>query len=147
MNAFLFKKKIINKNYDNFGCEFLDIESYKPFINNIIENDYIYIDINLINKMVDIEYQENIRRFANEKISNLKDDISKNGLKLPGTIVADSIRVKLQDGNHRFAACKDLGFKTFPVNIEFSERQIKSGGINYQDFIQELLRKAFNDNS
>lgn len=136
-NVSALRAKPLQFDFENHGCEFLDLAESVPVI--YTEPDYILLDIETVRKTLDLKYQEEIRTLHGEHISNLTEDIRLNGLKLPGILTCDSLRVKLQDGNHRFVACDSLGYKTFPVKFQFSDGKIKSGGISYMEIIKELL--------
>lgn len=127
-------------NFDNYGCEFLDLEEYHPVSKK--DTDILFFDIGFLKNAVDYSYQNQIINNNREHIDNLKADIRSNGLKLPGILVLSATSCKLQDGNHRFIACLELGYEKFPVKLQYSDGNIRSGGYKYLDFIQELFRSV-----
>ena len=93
----------------------------------------------LISKMLDQHAFLNMRVNDAKYIQQLKIDIAKNGLSQPGQITIGTNGCTLSDGNHRFAACQELNYKTFPVKVFKSNNPVKMGGIKNGEFIMELL--------
>ena len=59
---------------------------------------------------------------SRETIDKLKEDIKKNGFKEPIVVVYDKFsnggEATIIEGNHRYAAAKELGLKEIPVTFE-----------------------------
>jgi hypothetical protein len=116
-----------------FLDELLTIQPWKP-------STIIYLPMSFIEKTLDLDYINKIQREDTAWIDELQHDIAKNNLKLPGTLTISTMKIKLQDGNHRFIACERLGFQSFPVRTEYTDGHIRSGGLLIQDIIEGYLR-------
>ena len=125
-------------NFENYGCEFLDFEDAAPVYKK--DTGILYFDVEFLKNAIDYNYQNEIIAKNKAYIGQLKADIAANGLKLPGVLVLSATSCKLQDGNHRFIACTQLGYDKFPVKLQYTDGIIKSGGYKYLDFIQELFQ-------
>lgn len=125
-------------NFENYGCEFLDLEDHAPVYKK--DTGILFFDVDFLRNTIDSNYQNQITTKNRNYIDQLRTDIEANGLKLPGTLVLSATSCKLQDGNHRFVACLELGYSKFPVKLQYSDGIIKSGGYKYLDFIQELFQ-------
>jgi len=122
------------------GCEFLDLPYLIPETTGILSGPKIYyLPVSFIEKTLDEQYIRGLEDKEWEYLSNLETDIRLWGLHRPGKLTISLTTVKLQDGNHRFICARRLGHTTFPVIIEYTEGQIKSGGIYIQKIIEELL--------
>lgn len=93
--------------------------------------------------MIDVAYVIDKTKNSRGKLDLLKADIQQNGLKNPGTLVVSSTKIKLQDGNHRFICCSELGHSKFPVQFQYTEGKIKSGGANHSSLIEFCLNEIY----
>ncbi len=116
-----------------FLDELLNIQPWKP-------STIIYLPMNFIKKTLDIDYINKIEREDAAWIDELQRDIAKNGVRYPGILTISTMKMKLQDGNHRFIVCERLGFQSFPVRTEYTDGHIRSGGLLIQDIIEGYLR-------
>ena len=60
---------------------------------------------------------ERLWKIKDEQVQNLKKSIEEIGLMNPVTIQKRQDRYILIGGEHRYTACKQLGYKTIPCNI------------------------------
>jgi len=119
--------------FDNWGCEFLDLEN--PV--EILPVKYLELPISFIEQTVDIKYLQNLNT---NKLNLLREDVKKNGVLQPGTLVYDTTKIKLQDGNHRFVVSQQLGLKTYKVYLKESEGKINTYGLQYKNVLEDLLK-------
>jgi hypothetical protein len=124
---------------ESWGCEYLDFLNVQEFKQEKYKPSFIEIPVSLISKMLDQHTFSNMKINDAKYIEQLKTDIVKNGLLQPGQITVGTNGATLSDGNHRFAACQELNYHTFPVKLFKSNNPIKMGGIKSGEFIMELL--------
>lgn len=124
-------------NYENYGCEYLDLESYSPLADPWGLSFFLSMDF--VSRTVDSKYSDEISLTHKNKIEYLQKSIAQHGLTRSGILLCDSTRVKLQDGNHMFLACKNLGYKKFPVVIKVIDGKLNAG-VPYKELIYELLQ-------
>ena len=96
-------------------------------------------------RIVDHEYLECLRNsnWHNKQISNLMVDISLHGMKKPGILEYKDHILTLQDGNHRYLACRDLQMRTFRVEFhEVTEPHTKRG-VDVSVLLPDLLQNYY----
>jgi hypothetical protein len=81
---------------------------------------------------------------SRERIDKLKEDIKKNGFKEPIVVLYDKFsnggEATIIEGNHRYAAAKELGLKEIPVTFE--KGTIRSNEKRVKDQMFPLNRKS-----
>ena len=117
-----------------YGCEFLDLEEYqapRPL-------EIVKINLQLLERMVDPIYLEKIKIEDQERLNSLRESINKFGFLEPGTLIISNLRIKLQDGNHRFIIAKEKALNTFNVKIEYTDGKLNAG-LSIQEFLKEKI--------
>lgn len=120
----------------NWGCEFLDLELYKEPVETT--SKVIYLPLEFIARTIDPLYAEEIRRKNFLYIEELTRDIAEHGIREPGTLVISPMRIKLQDGNHRYLSADALKLKRFPVVTEYTDGKLNAG-LRLQDLVEDFL--------
>ena len=124
--------------YENWGCEFIDVGvDAKPPPKRTLEA--LWLPVVLLKSTVDRSYQGTLKTSKRERIEALMVSIAEYGLREHGILVVGRNSTKLQDGNHRFIACERLGWKYYPVRIKKSDSVIKTGSMQNDQFIMELI--------
>ena len=124
------------KDYENWGCEFLEKEIEYPIYSK--KNNWFYLPITLIDKIVDKKYIENLKLNDKERLHFLYQDVNNRGLIEPGTITISNSLVSLTDGNHRYLVCKGLGYLSFPINFKYTDGKILNG-VKMKDIFADTL--------
>ena len=128
-----------SKSLESWGCEYLELENNKEFVQYKHKKDYVDIPMSIMAKIVDKSVNTETRRKDGEYIAQLRENIATNGMKNPAEITIGPNSVILTDGNHRYCACLDLGYETFRVRIKTSDQKLKLNGIKVSDIVLELL--------
>jgi len=136
------KSKQSHKNasmFDCWGSEFLDDGNYGHSVSiHTSSNNLKYVPISLIEKATDKKYIAEIVFKDREYIEELIYSINDNGIMNPGKLTFDNEKIRLTDGNHRFLAAKQLGLKTFPVEI-IRVDNIKKSSVRFSEIFPELM--------
>lgn len=127
----------------SWGCEFLDIEQHKEFVN--IEKSIIQIEMDFLSKTIDDLYTQSLLKNNLRYIESLSDDIRINGIKQPGILVISPTKIKLQDGNHRYLAAVKLRLSHFPVVIQYSDGKMNAG-VTLQELAKEMICSMYSRN-
>lgn len=124
---------------ESWGCEFLELETPSDFA--IESKKVYYLPISLVDLMVDEIEISNILRKDRDYIEQLKYEIRKYGLLQPGLVLLATNGVILKDGNHRYCALKEIGYKKYPVNIRVSDARLKVRAGYYPEVLLEILER------
>lgn len=121
--------------YANWGCEF-DFEPYNPKPESYLQNS-LWLPIELLELALN---SESVSKLNPDKIKKYQTEISEDGLINPGFLIVGPNGSFLKDGNHRFQACKKIGYERFPVTLKPQEERIKVRGLPNQKLIEELAK-------
>lgn len=127
---------------ESWGCEYLDLEDHENFTSKS-KKEYLEIPMNIMARIIDKNVHEMTKKKDGQYIANLREDILKNGLKNPAEITIGPNAIILTDGNHRYCACLELQYETFPVKIKVSDQKLKLAGLKATEIIKELLEQLY----
>ena len=87
---------------------------------------------------------ERLWKIKDEQVQNLKKSIEEIGLMNPVTIQKRQDRYILIGGEHRYTACKQLGYKTIPCNIiprEYDNDEDEDARLVLMEVDENLVRR------
>ena len=99
----------------------------------------VEVPVFLVMTMARVEWLEGVRSKKEEqtlKLSNIKLDIVKNGIKTPLPIVFAQDRFTLTDGHHRLVSACDIGLLKVPAQIELRDKNPFNHGIHVIDLLK-----------
>lgn len=135
-------RELSQKSFDNWGCEFSDDGNYGSL--NVVK---IFLrkelPLFLVERMIDRKYIAEIMTEISQ-INELIQSIKIHGIINPGIITFDDQKARLSDGNHRFLAAKQLGLRSFPVEIVRVDK-IKKPSIMLAELFPELLELVWQE--
>lgn len=120
------------KNYTNWGCEFVSESIHAPPRRYI--SDAYWLPVELL----ELASTQEVSR---SRVNARAIEISESGLQNPGELIVGSNACYLKDGNHRFKAVQQLGWRHFPVTIRTSDEPIRAG-LSLSILIEELLKAS-----
>jgi ParB family chromosome partitioning protein len=88
---------------------------------------------------------ERLWKIKDEQVQNLKKSIEEIGLMNPVTIQKRQDRYILIGGEHRYTACKQLGYKTIPCNIiprEYDNDEDEDARLVLMEVDENLVRRT-----
>jgi ParB family chromosome partitioning protein len=88
---------------------------------------------------------ERLWKIKDEQVQNLKKSIEEIGLMNPVTIQKRQDRYILIGGEHRYTACKQLGYKTIPCNIiprEYDNDEDEDARLVLMEVDENLVRRS-----
>lgn len=121
---------------DNWGCEYLD-DHVPPMPFSPRTPQIFHINMDILDKIVDRRYINEISSRDSAQIQDLIVSIARYGVLRPGNLYYDKVKIRFQDGNHRYLAAKALQLETFPVTLQRVERLPGAGA--YIDTILEFF--------
>lgn len=92
-------------------------ENLEVKANEIIKNDILKKEIEL-NKLVDFRRGQPFSLYTKEKMEEMKQSISRNGLFVPITVrLIEDDKYEILAGHNRVRCCRELNYETIPANI------------------------------
>jgi hypothetical protein len=119
---------------DSWGVEFVDDGNYGQLWPSEIEEEILF-PVNLLSKIVDSSYVQEINIKDSGQIFDLMSSISTIGLQHPVIISYSSTAICLADGHHRYLAFKNLGYKYIPAKVREVGR-LSNRGISMKSFFR-----------
>lgn len=118
--------------YENWGCEFASEPINTPPVRYI--GSAYWLPVEIVNLACTQEVSP-------ARVNSRAIEISEDGLQNPGELIVGSNACYLKDGNHRFKAVQQLGWRHFPVTIRTSDEPIRAG-LSLSILIEELLKAS-----
>ena len=100
------------------------------------------VDIPISNIIIS---EDRLWKIKEEQIETLKSSISEIGLINPITVQERKGKYLLIGGEHRFTACKELGFKTIHCNVvprEYEDDEVENARLILMEVDENLVRRT-----
>jgi len=128
--------------YKNWGCEFLDTETWQNPSAPLIEAEVFYLPTEAVMSVANANKLASIRFPDREYIQDLAAQISVQGQLKPGVIYTNGKTMELEDGYHRLAAIAEvLHFDKYLVELRDTDAEHPSAA---STFIRTILRRGEN---